>query len=204
MKIKIIVLSLVLTVGASVSARAADKAAKDPAAMQAMMKKAMELGMPAEGHARLRPLAGRWTTKSKMWMNPGDKAQESAGLSIISWVLDGRYLRQDYSGNWAGQPFQGLGFLGYDNVRREYVNIWMDNMSTTLVKSSGQYEAKSNSIKDEGTYSCMMTGDAEKWFRAEWKLPESEIGQTSVYTMFSRDEEGKEFKSMEIVYTRMK
>src|SRR3546814_8456449 len=39
-----------------------------------------------------------------------------------------------------GQPFNGIGFMGYDNVRGKYVASWVDDMSTGLMTSEGDYD----------------------------------------------------------------
>jgi hypothetical protein len=168
------------------------------AEMEAKMAKAKEAGMPGAGHAVLKPIEGNWTVKSKFWMKPGAKPALSDATSNFTWVLGGRFLRQTFKGTWGGQPFEGQGFLGYDNVAKEYVSVWMDSMSTGVVKSSGQYDKATKTISEKGTYNCPIAG-VGKPFRAEWKL----VGKNShIYTMYTKDPAGKEFKSMELRYTR--
>jgi hypothetical protein len=184
-----------------VNVLAADKSTVAAPAMDAMMKQMMEASTPGAAHARLKAMEGSWTASTRMWMKPGDKADESLGRSNFVWVLDGRFLRQDFVGDWMGKKFEGMGFMGYDNVRKEYVNTWMDSMGTAMMYSTGQYDEATQTIKDEGTSSCPMTGEKNRWFRSEWKLP---TGDTSTYIMYAKDEKGKEFKSLEIIYKRAK
>jgi hypothetical protein len=180
---------------------AADKKADSKAEMEAMMAKAKEAGTPGAGHEVLKTLAGDWTVTSRAWM-PGDKKpQQSAGTSTLAWVLDGRFLRQDFKGNWGGQPFEGLGFLGYDNVKKEYVSTWMDSMSTGIAQAAGQYDAATKTIKDQGSFSCPLTGEKNTPFRAEWKIVDA---NNMVYNMFAKGPDGKEFQSMELKYKRAK
>lgn len=199
-----------LTLSVALGARAADKKApeKKAAAMtseqmdtQAKMEKAMAAGKPSAGHARLKDVAGKFNAKTKMWMAPGAKVEESKGIATFEWILDGRFLRQKFLGDWGGKKFEGQGHIGYDNVRKQYVNTWMDSMSTGLMYSTGNYDEGSKTIRDEGTFSCPITGDPSKWFRSEWTIPG---GDTHTYAMFGRDSTGKEYKTMEIVYTRAK
>jgi hypothetical protein len=195
----------------SVSARAADAkpaAEKKSAApamsaeMKAQMEGAKKRGAPSAGHARLKGLEGRWNAKVSMWMKAGDKPMESKGIATFESVFGGRFVRQKFFGEWGGEKFEGQGTIGYDNVRKQYVNTWMDSMSTGLMYSTGQYDEASKSIKDEGTFSCPMRDNASVWFRSEWKLPAG--GDTQTYSMYERGEDTKEFKTMEIVYTRAK
>src|SRR5262249_47494674 len=119
---------------------------------QAAMEKAMKLGSPSEGHKALEPLVGKWNAKVRYWMKPGDKAQESAGESENTWILGGRFVKQEYHGTTSdGKPFEGMGLNGYDNVKGEYTAMWTDNMMTGMMLGSGSYDAPSKTIKTAGS-----------------------------------------------------
>jgi len=168
----------------------------DPAMAQAMM-----LGTPNEHHKVLDPLAGRWSVTVKGWMKPGDQAQESKGTAEHVWIMGGRYLKQEFKGEWAGQPFEGLGFSGYDNVRQEYQTTWLDSMATGMMHVSGSYDPVTKTLKQSGNFACPMTGEKDRYIRSEWKMTSS---NSNTYTSYFKGPDGKEFKGMEIVYTRMK
>jgi hypothetical protein len=170
------------------------------AQMDQMMAKAKEAGTPGPGHAVLKNLEGDWTVLNRMWMKPGDEPMKSEGTSSIEWVLGGRFLQQKYKGDWMGQPFDGMGIVGYDNVKKEYVSIWMDSMATGIMRGKGRYDKGSKTIKDEGTYSCPIKG-GDVDYRSEWKIGGKDKNN---FTMFTKDPDGKEFKMMEITYTRAK
>ncbi len=205
MKIKFFgLMAMTLTMlGSLPPTKAAEKKPEMSEEMQAKMAKAKEAGTPGAGHEVLKPLAGNWTVTTRSWMKPGEKKpQLSTGSSTMTWVLDGRYLRHDFKGNFFGQPYEGLGYIGYDNVKKEYVSLWMDNFSTGLHQSSGQYDPATKTISETGSFSCPVTGEKNMWFRDEWKFVNND---KAIYSMFIKDpESGKEFKSMEIVYTRVK
>ncbi len=179
---------------------AGKKGEMDPE-MQAMMAKAKERGTPGADHAVLKPLEGEWTVTIRHWMKPGKKHEKSIGTSSNSWILDGRFLKQKYKGEWAGQPFEGMGFMGYDNVRKEYVSVWMDSMSTGIMQGSGQYDPTTRTIKSSGTFSCPLTGEKNMWYRDELKIVND---NKVIMNMYVKDPEGKEFRSMELVYKRVK
>lgn len=177
--------------------------AADPAPTPdaAMMEKMKQVGMPGPNHKILEPLAGTWKASVKMWMQPGAKAEESTGTSNNTWIHGGRFLKQEYEGMWAGQSFEGLGYMGYDNLREEFQSIWLDNMMTGIMKNSGTYDPKTKTISSSGTFSCPMTGEKERWFRTELKIVSND---KHTYTSYGKDPSGKEFKEMEITYTRTK
>jgi hypothetical protein len=178
-----------------------DEAAAKDAAMKAEMAKIAEWTTPGAEHAVLKVLEGNWTVSSRFWMKPGDKEEKSTATSSFSWVLNGRFLNQKYNGDWQGQPFEGWGTVGYDKIRKEYVTTWLDNMSTGLMHATAQYDAKAKTFNESGNYSCPFTGEKDKWFRSEWTIKND---NKTVYTMWIKDEKGKEFKSMELNYERVK
>jgi len=89
------------------------------AAMKAMMEKFSDYSIPGEQHQVLSPLIGTWKQKVKYWMSPNDEAQESFGTSHNTWILDGRFVQQISNGESMGQPFEGMGIIGFDNLSSE-------------------------------------------------------------------------------------
>lgn len=180
--------------------QAADKKGKAKGmAMDPAMQEAMKKSMPGERHKALEPFVGQFTTTNRMWMKPGEKAHESMGSSDHSWVFGGRFLKMDVRGDMDGQPFEGVGYIGYDNVRGEYTSVWLDNMNTGISRSSGQFDTPTQTLKESGTVSCPMTGEKDMPIRGEWKVIDS---NTLMYTMYNPDPNGKEMKGMEITYKR--
>ena len=202
MKTKILGLILVgFTIFSNVSVQAADEKHQMSEEMKAKMAKAKELGTPGAEHAVLKAFEGDWVVTNKSWMKPDEKPMESSGTASMEWILDGRFLKQSFKGNWAGESFKGMGLIGYDKIKKEYISFWMDNMSTGVFQSTGQYDASTKTFKDSGHFSCPMPDERDKWFRTEWKILNP---NKHIYTMFTKDPDGKEFKSMELVYKRAK
>jgi hypothetical protein len=180
-----------------IAIHAADSSAAMTPEQQAMMQKAEQYMTPGTEHKALEPMVGRWNAKVTMWMKPGDKPQESTGVAEMVWVLNNHFMKQDYHGMMMGKPFEGIGYTGYDKVRGEYQSIWMDNMATGLMYSTGP--GGGGVVKQSGTFGCPMTGDKAMWMRSEMKINSP---NQITYTSYGKDASGKEFKGMEIVYTR--
>jgi len=96
-----------------------------------------ELGKPGPEHAELMQNAGTWTVESRMWMQPGADPVASKGRAVLTALFDGRFLRQDYEGDFQGQPFRGIGLTGFNNATREYEDVWTDSISTGLMITKG-------------------------------------------------------------------
>ena len=99
--------------------------------MQAMMEVYKKVGTPGEPHKLLAKLEGSWTTKSKGWEG-GKPAMESTGTCEQKVILNGHYLRQEYTGDMMGAPFTGINLLGYNNHTKKFESIWIDSMSTAI------------------------------------------------------------------------
>ncbi|MBI3276412.1 MAG: DUF1579 domain-containing protein [Chlamydiae bacterium] len=134
-----------------------------------------------------------------MKMDPSQPAQESKGISENHWIMGGRFLSQSAKGESMGQPFEGMGITGYDNVRGEYTSIWIDNMGTGIENATAQYDPATKTFSEKGSCSSPITGDKDKHFRAEWKIVDKDH---YTYEMYTSGPDGKEFKNIEISYTR--
>lgn len=168
------------------------------AAEKAMMEKMAQAGTPGEAHKKLEPLVGKFTVKSKSWMDPGKPPEESNGASERKWIMGGRYIEEHYQGTYGGKPFMGMGLQGYDNVLKTYFGTWIDSGSTSITLARGVMNG--NAIKYQGTMSDPMSGQ--------------ELPYTMITTITSNDSHklemwgpgpgGKDMKWMELVYTRAK
>jgi len=90
---------------------------------------------PSDGHARLMPMVGTWHATTTFRIAPEAPETVSEGSSVHRLVLGGRFLEQIYKGTSMGMPFEGMGFTGFDNVRRKYIGVWMDTFGTGLMHS---------------------------------------------------------------------
>ena len=182
------------------SGAAAVRAEEMSPEMAEKMKKMEALTSPGEAHKVLEPLAGKWTYTSKFWMSPEGPADESTGTSQDDLIYGGRFLMQVVKGTMAGKPFEGLGFTGYDNIKKEYVSVWLDGIATGLMTSSGQYDAATKSITETGANSCPLTGETNRKVRSVSTLVDNDH---KTYTAYAAGPDGKEMKMMEISYTRV-
>ena len=162
------------------------------------MAEMMKYSMPGPAHEVLKPMAGDFKAVVKMWQGAGEP-QASAGACRNTWVLGGRFLQSDYKGDFMGQTFEGLGFTGYDNMKKQYIGLWMDTMGTMVMISTGTADAASKAITMNSTMDDPTTGKAMP-LRSVTKIIDD---NQHVYSMYGAYE-GKEQLMMEITYTRAK
>lgn len=169
--------------------------AQDAAMMEAMQKAAT----PGEPHKKLEPFAGTWNTKITMWMAPGVPPMTSEGTSENRMSFGGRYLEQRFKGNFMGMAFEGLGFTGYDNVKKQYWGTWMDNMSTAVMYSTG-WSPDAKTFLFSGSMPDPMTG---KDSRVEERITITDADHHTM-EMWGPAPDGTMYRMMEIQYSRKK
>ena len=99
-----------------------------------------------------------------------------------------------------GMLFEGLSIAGYDNFKKEYVTMWIDNAGTGIYQTSGTVDKASKTRTETGLWDDIMTGGKSK---VKWVTKVIDDNKYE-FVMYSADPTGKEFKSGEIVYIRKK
>lgn len=164
-----------------------------------MQRKMKEYTMVNENHDVLKSLTGTWNTHVKYWMDPAGEPMESDGTSEGTLIMGGRFLEQRFSGDMMGQPFEGRGIYGYDNLRKEYTGIWFDNFATGIMVSASQYDPVTKVFSEEGSMSCPITNETHRSYRAVTTFIDADH---YTYESYMKDPNGNEYKTMKITYTR--
>ena len=167
---------------------------------QKMMAAAEKAATPGANHKMLNSMVGTWDTVVKFFPAPGAPAMTSTGTSTNQWVLGGRYVEQRFKGTSMGQPFEGLGYTGYDNLKKQYFGTWMDTMSTGVMTSTGSATNGGKNWSFKASMDDPMTG---KSMPVQEKITVVS-NDKHVFEMWSPGPDGKSYKSMEITYTRKK
>lgn len=176
--------------------KADEKAKKE----QEMMQKWTEFAAPGPNHKLLDPRVGKWNGEVTMWHEKDSPPETSACTAEAKWIYDGRYLQETVEGNFNGQTFLGQSWTGYDNMKKKFVWVWIDNMGTGLMNAEGTYEAKDKTFKYTYEHPDIMKGKYHKGRSVEkWTDNDHWVSE-----MHGADVEGKEMKMMEIKYTRIK
>ncbi len=194
--LQLTLMSLCIMLATSVAMAKGKKAEKsmDP---QAMMEVYTKLAAPGEQHKQLASLAGSWTTKTKEWMEPNKPPVESTGSAEMKMLLDGRFLQQELTGQMMGQPFSGIEITAYDNLLKRYVTSWMSTMGTGIFTMEGTASTDGKTITLKGQHA--EPGGGYMKHRAIWKIVDS---NTQTFDMYGAHPGEKEWKMMEMTYTR--
>lgn len=155
---------------------------------------------PGKEHQLLKDASGTWTAEVTSWMSPGAAPIKSTAVEESKMILGGRYQEAHLKGSFSGQPFEGMNLLGFDNKKQMFVSTWIDNMGTGVMNMEGAWDPSTNSMTMRGTFIDPTTGkdvEARQIFRIIDK-------DHHFAEMFCKGADGKEYKSMEISYSRKK
>jgi len=159
---------------------------------------AMKADVPGPIHQRLDDLAGTWDVVVRYKM--GDKQHEGKATCEAKWILDGRFLQQDYNSQFQGKPFHVVQLLGYDNPRKKTIEIMMDNRSTGVLHNEGSISEDGKVITNSGESLDPMTGRPYK-LRTVTTIVD---GDHFTLEWFRTDDGGKEDGVVSMSHTRRK
>lgn len=160
-------------------------------------------GMPGwmqttKEHEALKKNVGEWDVAMKYWMAPGAPPMDMQGQAKMKLILGGKYVRQDFSGNFGGMPFAGIGISGFDTVDKKHTSLWLDNMSPVMMTSIGEEKDGKLEYKSKGVN--QMSGKKQD----ERQVLVWDGDDKFMMTFYAPGPDGKESKSMELTYTRKK
>lgn len=166
--------------------------------MDEMMKKMAEAAAPGPHHKHLAAMEGDWECMTRFWMAPGEAGETTKGVCKRRWILGGRFLTEEVEGTAMGKPFSGFGICGYDNVAKKYVSSWCDSMSTGIMSSVGTCDSAGKTFTYLSECNDCISGQLKKLRTTMRVLSASK----HVFEMFDAGPDGKEFKNLEVTYTR--
>jgi hypothetical protein len=172
-------------------------AAPTPEQMMAAMVK---YGTPGPEHEKLKPMEGTFDAEVTMQMAPDAPPMTSKGKIVNKLIMGGRYLHGDYTGDFAGQPFHGASLMGFDKLKKKYLSLWIDSMSTAVMMAEGDADSAGKTLTLSCTYDCPIT-ESKKTSRQVVTIVDE---NTHTYDMYDVSADGKEFKAMGIKYSRAK
>ena len=190
--------ALVAVIGA-VPAAGQDAGEMDEAMAQMMAAWASyaEVGVP---HEALDDRTGQWDATVKFWYAPDAPPEVSQASSTVEPIMGGRYILERFSSTMPdGAAFEGMGIVGYDNIKKAFVAMWIDTMS------SGILTAESTSYADDFSH-IEFRGEAPDPVAGRYKVQRSAEhwtdADTRVMEAWETGPDGSEMKVMEITYTR--
>jgi hypothetical protein len=147
---------------------------------------------PGPEHALLKEWEGTWdgTFKNK---DGGD----SKATSVYKVDLNGLWVLENLKADMGGKTFEGRGGTSYDAAKKKYINVWIDNMSTSPMISEGTY--------DKATKTLTLVGDMPTPDGKTMKTTLTTVftgPNTKTFTLKGGGPDGKEFDMVHMTFTR--
>lgn len=166
------------------------------------MKAMMDYATPGPMHQMMASWNGTWNGDMTYWESADSPAKKMTCKSVNTMILNGLHQASTLTASFEGMPFEGNGHMAYDNVKKEFISTWMDNMSSGVMTSTGTW--------DEAAKTLTLTGSAVDPSRPGRMCNMRQItkiidNDTQIFEMYGPDPKtGKEIKMMEIKSTRQK
>jgi len=165
------------------------------------MQKWVATMSPGVHHKYLEQFVGTWKTQSKMWMaGPGSQPMVSSGVSTIKWVLGGRFIMEEHTGQMMGQPYEGIGLTGYDNYQNMYTFSWYNSMSTATVTGRGTRHPGTGVFTFYGPMDEPMIDVHNRTVKYVTRFIDKDTHVLDIIDLHA----GDDYKVIEITYTRDK
>jgi hypothetical protein len=165
-----------------------------------MMKNWQAYMTPGKEHEMLAKSVGVWNSEVTWREYPGGPEQKSTGTTTNKMIMGGRYQVSNHSGNMMGMPFEGMSTTAFDNQKKVFINTWIDNMGTGVMIMEGPWDEATQSITLKGKMVDPAMGK-EIEMKEVLKIVDD---NTHMFEMYKPGMDGKEFRCMEIKYTRKK
>ncbi|WP_165871558.1 DUF1579 domain-containing protein [Flaviaesturariibacter flavus] len=185
-------------VAAATSGKPAETAATAMPDSATQAKNWMAYSEPGAEQKALAEANGRWDAEITMCMAPGTPEQKTSTVVENKMVLGGRYQMSTHKGKMMGMDFEGISTVGYDNHKKQYQSTWIDNMGTGITVMTGTWDEATKTINFAGKMmnpGTKMEEDVRETFTIIDK-------DHQLMQMYGKGPEGKEFRTMQIHYTR--
>jgi hypothetical protein len=167
---------------------------------KAMMEAYEAAGKVGPQHEQLKYFEGNWDAKVTMWMDPAAPPEVTDAQVSFKPMFGGRFQYMTHKGVWQGEAFEGIGYAGFDNVRKKFLSTWTDSMSTGFFVMYGDYDAANKTYTYKGDMPDPLKGGAMIPIREVTKLGDNDHFTFEWY----ETHDGKESRTMQIAYTRRK
>lgn len=171
------------------------ESAPEPEAEKTLEDHWKEYSQPGPNHELLAKRVGTWKCVSEAFT--GGEPVRNEGTVERTMILDGRYLREEMTTTFMNKEVHGLGICGFDNGRKEYFYIWLDNMTTGLSYSFG---AREGNVRRMTGYMSSPIGNMQFSTRTNFIDDDTDVFELYL----SQDSFTPEQLVQRITYTRVK
>lgn len=152
---------------------------------------AQEPPKPGPEHEPLLKMVGEWDVTMKV------EGMEIKGTVSCKMDLGGLWLVSKLESSFGGMKMTGMGLDSYDPVKKKYVGIWVDSMSTSPLVMEGTYDKATKTMTMEGT------GPGHDGKPTKYKTVSTMLDNDTIHFKMYMGSDGKQ-EAFSIVYKRKK
>jgi hypothetical protein len=178
-----------------------DRPRDEPRVPPEEVTKALEkYGTPGPEHVFLKKFEGKYDVRLRGTFDPAEPMSETMGTCEDKVILGGLFLREEFDGEcpFTHKPLHGVGITGFDNASRKYQSSYINSLGSGIFTSEGTADSAGKILTFHGTRPNLLTGELMK-VRSVVRVVDE---KTSIYEEFVPGKDGREFKSLEITYTK--
>jgi hypothetical protein len=133
------------------------------------------------------------------WESEVAGADGSKGTMTYKMGVGGLWLLSDYKGSFDGAPFEGRGMDTYDAATKQFVSVWVDSMSTTVLIFKGTLNKEKTQMVQEGE----MPGPDGNMMKVK-TVTDYKGKDDMTFSMMTPGPDGKDVAMLTINYKRKK
>ncbi|MCH7760984.1 DUF1579 family protein, partial [candidate division TA06 bacterium] len=149
----------------------------------------------------LESLVGDWEIEFKLWPEPGQDPMILKGIATNAMILGGRFLQSSSTFGEGDMKTETLYILGFDRRHKKFTSIGFDTWGTYSVSAAGTYDEKTKTITMYGEDEDPVMKVTQKFDMILRFVSKDKHIWEVVFKDFRTPEE-KEFKSVEVTFTR--
>lgn len=157
---------------------------------------------PSPEHKLLKRDVGTWEATTTMWMGEDGKPDPTAEPAVskgkeVNHMLGDFWIVSNFEGEFGGMSFTGHSTTGYDLQKKQFVGSWIDSVSPSPMHMIGTFDKATDTM----TFSTKGVGmDGQE---SLGKIVVKYTDDARIMTMYDIVD-GKEIKSMQVVYKKVK
>ncbi len=154
---------------------------------------------PGPHHKVLDQVIGQWECVFTSRTSPDATPVVSHGSVEREWVLGGRFVRETVRLEGDAGAFEGIGYIGFDNIDAQYRRVWMDSANTAISYDTGTYHPDAHVMHIRSGHRDPVSGRLVN----TWSKLDMSVVDRHTLLIHSTDPSGRTYPALEGVLERL-
>jgi Protein of unknown function (DUF1579) len=146
---------------------------------------------------KLKAITGIWEGTNRLYDPHTNAPDETSSKLNLASILNGRFVRADYTWSYQGKPQEGSMLIGFDADENVVTMHWIDtwHMSNKVMALKGT-SAADGTVQVIGSYAAPPDPD---W---AWRIMIKPDAKSLKITMYNISPQGEEYPAVEASYKK--